>query len=352
LTAENAIFKAAELREVLGQVLKIHAPHSDVLVKDDWKGHLKRLQELAIISQNGDIAGIPTGLPHLDHHWGGLQGEASYVVLGRPGDAKSMTLVKMAVTGAWNGHRMGFFSPEMTEHQHRCRIYTMLSAIPEIQKACGLRAAFRNRALREGHGFNMKTYKRFLEYIEEEMVGEIVILTQKYRREKMSASYIESRVEDLGLEAIFVDPIYKLRPPRHRGNKWEELAEITDSLVDIAHGFNIPVVMSNQANRALVGKRGDAPDKDSSFGSDAPVQEADTVIGVKHYSEERLMKFSCTKNRHGEPFKFSARFLPNIGVMDDVTPLTGDYYNGYDPEKVQEISDEVRKELMALEAKD
>lgn len=345
LDQENAVQKAAELREVLGQVLKLHAPHSDVMVKGDFKSHLAKLKQLAILHNNGDVSGIPTGLAHLDHHWGGLQGEASYLFLGRPGDAKSFSLAKVNVTGAWNGHRMGFFSPEMTEHQTRCRVYTLLSAIPEIQKACGLKGAFRNRALREGHGFNLKTYKKFLEYIEEEMKGEIVILTQKYRREKMSAAYIESRVEDLGLECVTVDPIYKLRAPRKRGSRWEELSEITDSLVNIAHTFNIPVVMSNQANRALVGKRGEAPDKDSSFGTDAPVQEANTVIGVKHFSSERLMKYNCTKNRDGEPFNFGARFIPNIGVLEDITKIKGDYFNGYDPEKVEELSEEVRKEL-------
>lgn len=345
LTQENAADKAIQLREVLGGVLKLYAPQSDVMIKGDWKSHLDKLKQLSIISENGEIVGIPTGLAHLDHHWGGLQGEASYLFLGRPGDAKSMGLGKLAVSGAWGGYRMGFISPEMTQHQHQCRIFTMLSAIPEIQKACGLKGAFRNRALKEGHGFNMKSYKRFLEYIEEEMKGEIILLTQKYRKEKMNVAYVESRVEELGLDAVIVDPIYKLKPPRSRPSKREELEEIVDNLVNIAHAYNIPVVMSNQANRALVGKRGEGPDKDSSFNSDAPVQEADTVIGVKHFSDERMMRFNCSKNRHGEPFKFSARFIPNIGVMEDITPIKGDYFNGYDPEKVDELSAEVKAEL-------
>lgn len=343
LSHDNAVEKAYQLREILGGVLRLHSPNSDILLKGNSEDYLRHLKELMILNENGELAGIPTGLPHLDIHWGGLQGQGSYLVLGRPGDAKSFTIAKLAVEGAWNGFRMGFFSPEMTENQHRARFYTLLSAKQEIQKTLGLKGAFRNRALREGHGFNLKTFKRFLDYIENEMKGEIVLFTQKYRREKMTVGYIESRVEELGLDAIIIDPIYKLKPPRNRSMKHEELQEIVDGLIDVAHGFNIPVVMSNQAGRALVGKRGEAPDKDSSHNSDAPVQEADTVIGVKHFSDERIMKYNCSKNRHGEPFKFTARFHPNIGIMEDVTPIESDlYFNGYDREKVHEVEERVK----------
>lgn len=343
LDQENSIEKALELRELLGDALKIHAPQSDVLIKGNWQDHFEHMKQLSILRESGQIPGIPTGLGHFDHHFGGLQGEASYVFLGRPGDAKSFTLAKLAIEGAWFGARVGFFSPEMSEHQHRCRFNTLLSAKKEIQIACGLSGAFRNRALKDGRGFNLKKYKKFLDYVDNEMPGEIVLFTQKYRRKKMSVAFIESRIEDLGLDMIVVDPIYKLKSIRPRGNRWEELGEITDSLTDLAHGFNIPVVLSNQAGRANQGTKGDAPGKDSSYGSDAPVQEGDCVIGVKHESENRMMKYKCSKNRHGESFNFAARFVPNVGILEDVTQIQGDYLNGYDPEKAAELGEALKE---------
>jgi hypothetical protein len=197
--------------------------------------------------------------------------------------------------------------------------------------------------LKDGRGFNLKQYRKFLQWIDSEMEGEIHLFTQKYRREKMSVGYIESRIEDYGLDLVIIDPIYKLRAPRKRGNRWEELGEITDALIDLSHTYNIPVVMSNQASRALVGKRGEAPGKDSSFGADAPVQEANCVIGLKHFSDEHILKYNCSKNRDGEPFKFTAKFHPNVGVLEDVTPIKGDYFNGYDPEKVEELDEAMRE---------
>lgn len=343
LNRDNAIEKAQELREILGGVLKTHALHSDIAVKADWESAYDRIKKLSILRANGEQAGIPTGLTHFDFHFGGFQPETSYLFLGRPGDAKTMTLGKFAVEGAWAGYRVALFSPEMTRHQHECRIHTLLSAKKEIQEALGLKRAFSNRALKEGYGFNMKHYRRFLQWVEENMKGEIHLFTQKYRREKMSLSFLESRIEELGIEQVIVDPIYKLKSPRARGTRWEELGEITDGLIDLAHTHNVPVIMSNQAGRALVGKRGDAPDKDSSHGSDAPVQEANCVIGVKHYSEERIMKYRCDKNRDGEQFRFTAKFHPNIGILEDVTPIRNEYMNGFDVDKAVELNDQLKE---------
>lgn len=345
LDQDNALDKAVQLREVLGDVVKLHAPHSDVAIKSGWQRAYERVKNLSILRANGQSPGIPTGIDHFDHHFGGLQAETTYLFLGRPGDAKSFTLAKLVIEAAYAGFRVGMFSPEMTEHQHNCRFHTLLSAKDEIQKDAGLKSAFRNRALKDGllTKGQMFAYRNFLKWLEENLEGEIHLFTQKYRREKMSTSYIESRIEDLGLDLVIIDPIYKLRSPRKRGTRWEELLEITDSLINLSHTFNIPVVMSNQASRALVGRKGEPPDKDSSFGADAPVQEANCVIGVKHYSEERTMKFNCSKNRDGEPFKFTAKFVPNLGILKDVTPISGSYTNGYDPEKREELQEAMKE---------
>lgn len=339
LSIENAVEKAQVLREILGDTLRTHAPNADISIKAGWQGAYEHAKQLSILHRAGQSPGIPTNIPHFDVHFGGLMPETTYLFLGRPGDAKSTALGKLVVEGAWGGYRMGMFSPEMTRHQHEARFHTMLSAKKYVQDALGLKGAFRNRALMMGSGFNLKQYRRFLQWIEENMKGEIHLFTQRYRREKMSISYIESRIEDLGLDCVVIDPIYKLRPVRKRSSRWEDLADITDRLVDLSHTYNIPVIMSNQASRALVGNKEHAPGKDSSFGGDTPVQEANCVIGVKHFSEEHTLKFNCTKNRDGEQFKFTANFHPNVGILEDRTPINADYLNGYDPEKAEELRD-------------
>ena len=166
LDQDNALDKASGFIEVIEQVRKMSGHHSYVLIKAGWEAHYQKMKSLAALRSNGDIPGIPTGLEHLDHHWGGLQGETAYLYLGRPGDAKSFSLAQLVIEAAWAGYRAVMFSPEMSEYQHTCRFHTLLSGKKEVQEACGLSEAFPNRALREGRGFNMKTYRRFFQWLD------------------------------------------------------------------------------------------------------------------------------------------------------------------------------------------
>ena len=233
LEQDNAIHKATQLREILDEIVQRSGSASWTMIKAGWEAHYQRMKNLVTLRDNGDIPGIPTGLEHLDLHWGGLQKETAILYLGRPGDAKSFSVAQLAVECAWNGYRAVVFSPEMSEHQHYARFHTLLSAKQEVQLALGLKEAFRNRALKDGRGFNLKNYRRFLQWMETDLPGEICLYTQKYRQEKMTTGYIRAKCRELGADLAIVDPVYKLRPPRRRGSRWEELGEITDSLVDM-----------------------------------------------------------------------------------------------------------------------
>jgi hypothetical protein len=146
----------------------------------------------------------------------------------------------------------------------------------------------------------------------------------------MSVAYIEGRVDDLGLDMVIVDPIYKLKVAK-RQLRHEELGDITDQLQDLCQMRDIPVIVSNQAHRQA-SLKGQAPDKDTSFGSDTPVQEASYVIGVRYFEDEGVMQLRCTKSRFGSGFKLDVRFNPNTGYLSDDTPVEGNYYNGKDEE--------------------
>jgi replicative DNA helicase len=324
LTPENVWEKAAFLHEIVQDVLRVHSPVNDVMLSDH-KDYLRTMKEIMVLRENGQTVGIPTGIHSLDIHWGGLQNGRAVLVLGRPGDAKSFFQAKLCASAFMDGRRGGLFSPEMNELEHRARIATLLTALPEVQEELGLKKAFRNRALLDGAGYNYKTLKRFWEWYEKQP-GEIVLFNRAGRRQKMSPAYIDSKVADYGLEYVVVDPLYKMKSGiKLRG--WEELQAITDQVCDMAEIHNIPVVMSNQAQRQT-GNRGDAPHKDNSFNGDAPVQEADHVVGLKHVTDEKKLILRCTKNRFGQDFRVDVRFLPNIGLMEDISFKDADFYSG------------------------
>ena len=339
LTQDNVSEKAGFLREQLSDILRIHAPVSDILLKGDWKSQLDHVNNLRRLRETGEYMGVPTGLKNFDHHFGGWLASRVTTFLGRPGDAKSFTLGHFAVAAFLDDRRVGIFSPEMDKHAHWARVHTLLSHDKGIQEEVGLRNAFRNRALMEGHGFNVKTYKKFLQYLDTRK-GEMILFTKAWRRQKLSPAFIESRIDELGLEMVVIDPIYLLKPERRRQLKHEEIQDLMESVADMAQSFQVPILVSNQAHRQT-GNKGDAPSKDQSFASDAPVQISDHIVGVKHFEDEQKIVMRCTKNRYGSTFRSEVRFRPNIGVFEDITPITGNYFNGH-----QEGHDEEIKEAL------
>jgi replicative DNA helicase len=345
LRVDNAVEMAEHARDSLAAITRLHSPTSDFSIIGGWREHAEIQRQKRILRAAGQPPGVPTGLNWIDHHWDGLVPGRMIVILGRPGSAKSFVCAKFAWNAVKNNYRVLFVSPEMNQTEHMCRIHTLASADPDVKKALGLKHSFRNRALMNGYGYNVKSYNRFMEYLEGNC-GEIILPTGTNRRQKMTPSYVESRVADMQPDLLIVDPIYKLKPPRNRNSSYEELSDTSDMIQDIAESYNIPIVVTNQAHRQN-NKRDDAPHKDSSFGSDVPVQEADHVIGVLHMSEEHRMIVRCTKSRFGADFRFEIRFFPNTGLMQEIGSPEGSYYNGSDDleeDELEEIISSVNKE--------
>lgn len=342
LEIENAIDQAQFARDALAEITRLHAPASDHALISDWESHYAEQKAIRALRNAGEPPGIPTGLQWLDHHWDGLGQGRLIVLLGRPGEGKSFLLGKFAAHAVFLGYRVVLFSPEMKRREHVCRIHTLLSAYPEIKAGCNLRNSFRNRALMSGKGYNMKKYKRFMQHLDDNY-GEINLLSQTHRRERMTAGFIEAKVDELQPDLVIVDPIYLLGNVRNRNSRWEEILDNVEAMEHISEAFNVPVVITNQSKRPDSGKmREDAPNREESFGSDVPSQMADHVIGVKHISEEHRLIVRCTKSRFGADFRFECNFFPNVGIMREASEPTGSYYNGND----EDIDDEDIKRMI------
>lgn len=328
LEVENAVDKAMAARDILGEITRQFAPVHDHALIGGWRDHYDEQRRIRRLRQAGEPPGIPTGFQWIDFHWDGLVNGRMIIVLGRPGEGKTYLVEAFGANAVLDKRRIVMFSPEMNRREHTCRIHTLLSAMPEVKKACGLEHSFRNRALMRGIGYPEKPYKRFMEWLEG-CGGEIILLTNTHRQGRMTPAYMEAKIADLGPDMVLVDPIYDLAATRPRDSRIAELSDISDAIAGMCEQFNIPIVATNQAHRQMSGKD-DAPHKDTSFNSDVPIQRGDHVIGVKNISDERRMIVRCSKSRFGHDFRFELKFHPNTGVMLETTKPTGSYTNGKD----------------------
>lgn len=336
LDAENAIEKAMFLREQLGEITRSHSYTADSLLVGDWRKHLAAQKQKRALRAQGTTPGIQTGLKHIDVHWDGLVRGRFIVALGRPGEGKSYLFSWFEWQAIKQKLRVLKFSPEMSAEEHNMRLHTLASADKDVQREVGLEHSFRNRALMAGIGYNIKTYARFLEWMEGNC-GEILVLSGKHRRAPMTPAYVESKIQDFAPDLVVIDPIYKMKTSGARyDSPVTELARLSDELQDLCEMFDVPMVVSNQAHRQG-SERDDAPHKDKSFQSDVPIQEADHVIGVKNLASERRMILRCTKSRFGDDFRFECAFHPNTGVLRELEEPNANYYNGADDPDEDEL---------------
>ncbi len=323
LTQDNAIDMVEQAREILTQISRRYSPRNDIPLFSNVDKHLERMRQGMILAKQGVPPGIPTGIPHLDFHWDGFVNGRYIVVLGRPGNAKSFLIEEFDWTAAKNGYRVGLFSPEMNEHEHLCRLHTLASADKQVQEALGLKHSFRNRPLLRMSGFIYKEYRKFCQYLDREVPGEVVLFTNTHRRQLMTPQYIEARIDDYGLDMVIVDPLYELHLPGRR-DQWDStprVAAISTEVSSMAESYNIPIIVSNQALRMQT-RQDDAPHMDRSFNTDVPVQQADHVIGLKFFSEQHRMLCRCSKSRFGQnAFRFELDFRPNTGMIKPITPV-------------------------------
>jgi predicted ATP-dependent serine protease len=333
---ENVIDLLLASRERITAVTRAHAPQSDVDL-DDWRHVVEQMRQGQLLARNGQTPGIKSGIPHIDVHMGGFMPGQFIDLEGRTGSGKSMKMMLLAWGARKQNCQVGLFCPELNEHEVRCRYHTIASADKDVQKEVGISHSFRNMALMQRlPAFNIKSYQRFCEYIDS-LPGRMKLLCGAGRAEKMSVGYIEDRIVELGLDIVFVDPIYLLAPVRvsRDTNKWEEMAYTAEALHDLGAKYDIPIVFANQAH--LDGNKGDAPGLEKSFGAKAVVHMSDWVLGVHHMSEENILVVRTNKSRFGQSFRYQARFVPNTGFFEVETPLSANYLNGRDDAREEEV---------------
>lgn len=321
LTTENAIDIAEHCREILTDVLRTHQKHSDISLKD-FRDYYEGIRQHRIAIRAGEphVLGMPTSIPSIDFNWDGLIPGRLIGVLSRPGHAKSFFVAWLAWQAIKNGWRIGLFSPEMSRDEHIARVHTLASAEKEIQEACGLTESFRNNDLNRKTGFDLKAYKRFMEYFES-LPGNCYLFTKQYRISAMTIPYVATRIEDLGLQGVMADPLSKLATLKNRESPVWEMRDKVDAFQELAEEHNLWAIATNWSRRDAIGKKDEPPGEGSSYGSDALEQEADHVITLRYNEDDHELQMRCTKSRFSaKAFRVNLTFRPNTGTFREESP--------------------------------
>jgi replicative DNA helicase len=224
--SEQLLFNVTEKKPNLGLL-----PASEVL--------LETFLDLETRSNEGLLAGIPSGFFDLDSLTQGFQKSDLIIIAGRPSMGKTAFALNIArnVTDLQN-YPVVIFSLEMSRNQI---IYRFLS------NECGIT----NSKLRSGN-INSNEWKSLSRAISSLSDLNLFIddksdITIAEIRAKLTT--LRSRFSKIGL--VIIDYLQLISDPQFKDSRVNELSRITRNLKLLAKEFNIPIIVLSQLSRSV-----------------------------------------------------------------------------------------------------
>lgn len=203
----------------------------------------KAQSDLEKLSKNkGEMTGIPTGFYKLDKITSGLHPNELIILAARPGMGKTAFALNLATNMAVDaGKTVAIFNMEMSAEQ---LITRMLSSVGQIQGG----------KLRTGN-LQHEDWKRVNEAISR------LADTKMYIDDTagMTISEIRAKCRRLasmkdGLDVVIIDYLQLIQgSDRYKGNRVQEVTEISRSLKTLAMELGIPVIALSQLSRSVEG---------------------------------------------------------------------------------------------------
>lgn len=258
----------------------------------------------AFMARGEDMSlGVTTGLTDLDGMLCGLQPAQLIILAARPSMGKTSLALGMASAVAHGGTPVAFFSLEMGKHELGKRIACQWAGVSS--------RAFRERAVLE------RSFPRIMRATEETTAWPLMIddaarltpimLRSKCRRLKRQMG---------GLGAVFVDYLQLMHPDTSlKGNRNQEISEISRSLKLLAKELQVPVIALSQLNRDCEKRPDKRPRMSDLRESGSLEQDADVVMFIyrdevyHEETEERgIAELIVAKQRNGPTGVTRTRF--------------------------------------------
>ncbi len=204
----------------------------------------KTQNDLEKLSKNkGELTGITTGYNHLDKITSGLHPNELIILAARPGMGKTAFALNLATNMAMLGKKsVAIFNMEMSAEQLAMR---MLSSVGQID----------NNKLKTGN-LQHNDWKKVNEAISKLADTKIYIDdTAGMKISEMRAKCRRLASMKDGLDVIIIDYLQLIEgSDRYKGNRVQEVTEISRALKTLAMELHVPIIALSQLSRNVEGK--------------------------------------------------------------------------------------------------
>ncbi len=301
--------------ELLGAAEKELYNASDGTTKDDYSSlesllvdAYNRIEEL--YKNKGSLRGLKTGFRDLDNMTAGLQKGDLVIVGARPAMGKTTFAQNIAYNVA-NINRCGvlFFSMEMGANEIVDRMISDVSGIDNWKLRTG--NIVDEDFTKIGNAFG--EMGEIPLYIDDTPGMTVLEIRNKARRAK----------HDHGIGLVIIDYLTLIRgTDRYKGNRVQEVTEISQGLKNLARELDIPVIALAQLNREVTGRDDPRPVLSDLRESGSIEQDADLVMMLHRvdyyhqnepdYEETHITELLIQKHRHGRVGKIQLYFHPEL----------------------------------------
>jgi replicative DNA helicase len=263
-------------------------------------------------TQEGYLAGLPTGFGLLDRTLGGLQKSDLIYVAGRPGMGKSAWALSVGLHAAKHGSRVAVFSLEMSKEQLVQRLLSMETMI-ESHRIRTRRIADEewNIVLECANAIsNLPIY-----------IDDSSGVSVDYVRRETRRMYAEH-----GLDLIIIDYTQLMSGEAGKaGNREQEISYISRNMKNMAKELNVPVIALSQLSRAVESRSDKRPILSDLRESGSQEQDADIVLFLyrdDYYNEDtdrqNIAEVIIAKHRHGATGSVSLFFRKELTLFRDL----------------------------------
>lgn len=262
--------------------------------------HIEKVRKLG-----RTVTGLETGFNDLDRLTSGLQPGELIIVAGRPSMGKTMLAMNIAENVAMQEDKkvVLIFSMEMPAQSLSMR---MMSSLGKID----------HQNLKSGR--LTETEWLSLNFVIGKISQTNIIIDETSALSPSELKSISHRVfrKYEKIDLIIVDYLQLMKVQNHKGNKVEEVSEITRALKSLAKELNVPVIALSQLNRSLESRSDRRPISSDLRDSGSIEQDADLIAFIYRdevYHPESLDKgfaeIIIAKQRNGPIDKIKLTFF-------------------------------------------
>ncbi len=276
-----------------------------VNIADAAESTLAKIAEQA--QHANEISGLDTGYHQFNRFTLGLQPSDLLIIAARPGIGKTAFALNLALNIGMlpKAPHIAFFSLEMGVEQLVMRLLSSVSSVDNTSLRKGDLKQYEWERLQTG----VHNLKGSNIYFDDSGTVQVLDLRSKCRKLK----------QDNKLDIVIVDYLQLLSGSQYnKGNRVQEVSEISRVLKEMARELKVPVVALSQLSRNLEQRPDKTPRMADLRESGSIEQDADIIIFLYVKEEDKLdesrqniTQFSVAKNRHGQPGDFELLFNKN-----------------------------------------